>query len=725
MWSFLRALTLLTLLLCIPGLMRADDPTAPPTPKKPVFDEYHGVKVIDNYRWLDNPDDPEVKKWTAAQNHHTREVLDKFPGMKALGKTLQDILTAPSPDYIDLQYRGGKLFALMVQPPKNQPFLVTLQSPDKPDTARAIVDPNVINPKGTTAIDFYVSTRDGKLVAVSMSEGGTEEGTVYVFEQDSGKKLADVIPRVYVMGGGSVAWNADGTGFWYTRNPRGNEKPKEEMNFYQQVYFHKLGTPTEKDTYALGKDFPKIAEIMLDTSPNGRFVLATMQNGDGGEFAHYLLDSTTNQWTQLTHYSDRVSTAAFGPDNALYLHSTLKAPRGQILRLPLDAPTLDKAAVIVPESAAAIEGITYGGGGFLPTFVPTAHRLYVLDIIGGPSQIRVFDLKGKELGQVPLGELAAVGEIVGLEGDTILFRSASFLQPAAWYRYDPATAKTTRTALARTSPVNFDDCVVEQKFATSKDGTKVPLHILRLKSSKLDGTNPTLLYGYGGYGISMKPQFQPSLRVWLDQGGVYALANIRGGSEYGEDWRRNAQLTKRQNAYDDFAACAHYLIDNKYTHPKKLAIRGGSNGGLLMGVQLTQHPDLYRAVVSHVGIYDMLRSELHPNGAFNVTEYGTVKDPEHFKALYSYSPYQNVKDGTAYPAVFFLTGANDSRVDPSNSRKMAARLQAATSSKLPVLLLVGSSGHGLDSSLSERVAEQADVFAFLFQQLGVDYKAAR
>ncbi len=220
----------------------------------------------------------------------------------------------------------------------------------------------------------------------------------------------------------------------------------------------------------------------------------------------------------------------------------------------------------------------------------------------------------------------------------------------------------------------------------------------------------------------MKPHFNASLRVWLEQGGVYALANIRGGGEYGEEWRKAAQLTKRQNAYDDFAACAKYLIDEKYTNPKKLAIRGGSNGGLLMGVQLTQHPELYRAVVSHVGIYDMLRSETFPNGAFNVTEYGTAKDPEQFKALFGYSPYHHVKGGTAYPAVFLLTGANDTRVDPSNSRKMAALLQASTSSKLPVLLLVGGSGHGLDASLSDRILETADVYAFLFRELGVKYR---
>ncbi|MBI3410629.1 MAG: S9 family peptidase [Planctomycetes bacterium] len=708
---------------CLLFVQAGDVPSPPTTPKKPVTDEYHNEKVVDDYRWLDKADDPAVKKWTEAQNRHTRTALDQFPQMKALRGRVQALIASPSSDYFGLQFRGGKLFAIKAEPPKNQPFLITLKSPDEPKSARVVVDPNVIDPKGTTALDFYVPSRDARLVAVSLSEGGTEEGTVHVFEVESGKKLADVIPRVQVMGGGSLAWNAGGTGFFYTRNPRGNEKPKDEMNFYQQVYFHKLGTPTEQDTYEIGKDFPKIAEIMLETSPDGTLILASVQKGDGGEFFH-MIRNPAGKWIRLTDYKDRISAAAFGLDDALYLHSNDGAPRGKILRLPLGDLTLAKAATIVPESQAAIEPLNFGGGGFFPTCIPTAKRLYVLDLVGGPSQIRVFDLTGKSLGKVPLDSLAAVSEMVPSGGDGILFRSDSMLKSPAWYRYDPATAKSERTALFPTTPAKFDDCVVEQKFATSKDGTKVPVHILRLKTANLNGQNPTLLYGYGGYGISMKPHFQSLLRLWLDQGGIHALANIRGGGEYGEDWRKNAQLTKRQNAYDDFAACAEYLIDKKYTNPKKLAIRGGSNGGLLMGVQLTQRPDLYRAVISQVGIYDMLRSELHPNGSFNVTEFGTVKDYDQYKALHAYSPYHNVRDGTAYPAVFLLTGENDSRVDPSNSRKMAARLQAATSSKLPVLLRVGSSGHGLDASLDERIVEQADLFAFLFQQLGVEYKEA-
>jgi prolyl oligopeptidase len=438
--------------------------------------------------------------------------------------------------------------------------------------------------------------------------------------------------------------------------------------------------------------------------------LAIVANGDGGEFAHYLL-GPADKWVQLTRFADKVSAAVFGRDDALYLLSREKAPRGKILRLPLATPELAQAKMLVPESDGTIE-----------SFAPTDHRLYVEDQLGGPSQIRVFDLNGAEQKPVPVKPISAVGQMVRLEGDDLLFRTETFIEPPAWYRFDPATGKVTKTALFRTSPADFSDCEVLREFAVSKDGTKVPLNIIRKKGIKLDGQNPTLLSGYGGYNISLTPRFRASRKVWLEQGGVIAIANLRGGGEYGEAWHQAGNLTHKQNVFDDFLACARYLIETQYTNPEKLAIEGGSNGGLLMGAVLTQRPELFRAVVSHVGIYDMLRVELHPNGAFNVTEFGTVKDLKQFEALYAYSPYHRVKDGTAYPAVLLLTGENDPRVDPANSRKMTARLQAASSSKRPVLLRTSAGGHGLDSSLTERIAEEADVDAFLFDQLGVKYQ---
>jgi prolyl oligopeptidase len=701
----------------------AEVPPLPPTPKKPVTEVYHGVKVIDDYGWLDDANDPAVRQWTEAQNRHTRAVLDQYPGLPALRQRIKELSGATSAGYSALQFRGGKLFALKAQPPRNQPFLIQLASADEPGTAHIIFDPNEGNPKGTTTIDFYVPSGDGRLVAVSLSENGSEDGTVHVYETATGKELADVLPHVaYPTGGGSLVWNADSSGFWYTRYPRGGERPKEDLNFYQQVYFHKLGTPTDADTYEIGKDFPRIAETMLQATPDGRHVLATVANGDGGEYAHYLREPA-GRWTQITHFADRISAVTFGPKDTLYLLSRKGAPRGQILRLPLAAPKLAAARVVVPEGDAAIEGMVWTNACYAVNFAVTASRLYVIDVVGGPSRVRVFDLDGHPQGTVPLEPVASAGSLVPLRGDDILFRSQSYVHPPAWFRFDPATGRATRTALYRTAPVDFSDVEVVRELATSKDGTKVPVNILYRKGTPRDGRNPTLLTGYGGFGISQTPSFSAMRRVWLEQGDIWAVANLRGGSEFGEEWHHAGNLTRKQNVFDDFAACARHLIDRKYTGPDKLAIEGGSNGGLLMGVSLTQHPELYRAVVTHVGLYDMLRFERHPNGVFNVTEYGSVKDPEQFRAIYAYSPYQHVRDGTAYPAVFILTGANDGRVDPANSRTFAARLQAATSSGRPVLLQIDfGSGHGAGTALSAGLARQADVFAFLFQQLGVEYR---
>jgi prolyl oligopeptidase len=716
-----RTLALLCGALLMATPVKAQGPgPLPATPKKPVVDEYHGVKVTDDYRWLENWDDPAVRAWSDEQNQRTRAYLDGLAAREPIRKWLREVADATSVNYFAIRLSRDVFFAMKTQPPKNQPFLITLKSLDDPASEHVILDPNQLNSKGTTAIDFYVPSLDARYVAASLSEGGSEEGTVHVYDVASGKETGDVIPRVNKgTGGGSVAWNGDGTGFFYTRYPADGERPKEDLDFYQQIYFHKMGAPVSADTYSIGKEFPRIAEILMRTSDDGRYVLAQVANGDGGEFAHYLMDFTAeraNTWIQVTHFIEKVSQAVFGKDHTLYLLSRNNAPRGRVLRVPLGKPVLANAETVVPQSEAAIEA-----------FAPSETLLYVIDSMGGPSRVRVFDQKGHAKGVVPTLPASAVYGASSPRGDDLIYNNVSYLTPGAWYRYDPATGKATRTALFQTSPVDFSDAEVSREWAVSKDGTKIPMSVIRRKGIKLDGTAPTLLTGYGGFNISLAPYFDPALRLWLDRRGVSAVANLRGGGEYGEEWHQAGKLTKKQNVFDDFAACAKHLIDAGYTKPANLAIIGGSNGGLLMGAALVQHPEMYRAVVSYVGIYDMLRSEaITANAVFNITEYGTVKDPAQFKALYAYSPYQHVVEGTAYPGVLFLTGANDPRVNPANSRRMTARLQAASSSKAPVLLRTSSTtGHGIDSGLDEQVEEGADVWAFLFDQLGLRMDAAK
>jgi prolyl oligopeptidase len=711
-------------------------PAPPDTPKHPVTDEYHGVKVIDDYRWLENWSDPAVKQWSAAENARTREYFDQLPERAPVRDYLKQVIAARSVSFYDLQFRGGMFFAEKFDPAQQQPLLVVMRSADDPGSARVIFDPNAASYKGSLSVDFFVPSFGGKYVAAAISENGSEDASARIFEVASGRELDDIVPRVnFATAGGSIAWKADSSGFYYTRYPQGNERTPADADFYQQVYFHKLGTDAKEDSYVIGKEFPRVAETRLTTSDDGRWLLASVANGDGGQFAHYLMD-LDGHWTQLTHFEEGIVSVKFGPgdrgsDGALYLLSRKDAPRGQILRLPLTSPNRGSAdelkldpsqvKVIVPQSSGS--GTDESDRASIEDFIPTWGHLYVIDIIGGPSRVRVFDNKGQALPAPALPAFPAVYDGVPVGDGDVLFYISTYLEPPAWYHVDAASGQATRTALFETSPVHYDDAELVRVFAASKDGTRVPMNIILRKGLKLDGTHPAVLTGYGGYAISSKPYFLGTdWRLWLDQGGIFVEANIRGGAEYGEEWHHAGNLTRKQNVFDDFLACAQYLVDQKYTSPAHLAIMGGSNGGLLMGAAFTQRPDLFRAVVSYVGIYDMLRAELDPNGQFNITEFGTVKDPDQFKALYAYSPYHHVQDGTAYPAILMPTGENDHRVNPMQSRKMIARLQAATSSDHPILLRTSSnSGHGFGTALDERIEEQADVFSFLFDQLGIQY----
>jgi prolyl oligopeptidase len=685
-------------------------PPLPKAPKMPITDVYWGQSVQDDYQYMEKPADAAVGQWAREENAYTRAWLDRLPARHAILDRIVALNQGDSPDYYNMKYRGGTYFVLKEQPPKQQPFLVALTSVSDLASERVVVNPNAIDPTGQTSMDFYSPSLDGKLVAISLSKDGTEDGSLHVYETLTGRKLEDVIPGVNGgTAGGSAAWDADGSGIYYTRYPRPGERPEEDLPFYQQIYFHKLGTPVSADSYVLGREFPKIAEIELATSPDGRYVMADVSNGDGGEHA-YWLRAPDGTWTRFADFKDGVIDAQFGMEPAIYVLSRDGAPNKKVLRLSLESPDLKRAQVVVPETGNAID-----------YFTPTASRVWVTERIGGPTQMRVYGLNGREIGVVPMPEIAMVGQAIRTTGDEILVRSQSYTHPPAYYRCGPTGDELVPTALKQTSPVDFSAYEVRREYATGNDGTKIPVNIILRRGTSLDGGSPLLLHGYGSYGISQTPNFDPALMAWLEQGGVYVDASVRGGGEYGDAWHRQARLGTKKVSMDDFAACARYLVERGYTKKERLAIEGGSAGGLLVYGTIVHYPDAMQAAVAHVGYGDVLRTELEPNGEFNTTEFGTVKDSTQFRGMYSYSPYHHVKDGRTYPSVLSLTGVNDPRVASWGTFKMVARLQASGSPN-PVLMRVAyDAGHGVGASRSQRDHRAADVLLFLFDRLGVKY----
>lgn len=699
----------------------------PPAERTSTKNVHHGVEVMDEYQWLENWDDQRVKDWSDAQNAYARAFLDTLPGVERIRDRITEIEKSVSVAYTGWSVAGNpsaglKVYAMKRDPAFQQPMLVVMDSVDHPDTARVVVDPNTIDEHGHAAIDWFIPSHDGSMVAVSLSTGGSESGDLHVFDS-TGKRIEAPIARVNGgTAGGSMAWFADGSGYYYTRYPREGERPAEDMDFYMQVYSHRIGTPESADVYEMGKDLARISEIQLQLDPASGRVLASVQYGDGGEFSYYM-KQPDGKWTKFLDHKDEVVQAIFGRGDSqgdLFLLTTKDSPRVRVMRMSCETLDLKSARTIIAQGADVI----------VPDFWPpspvvvTDHRLYLTYQLGGPSEIRAFDHAGRAQPNPRVLPVSAVTSLEGIPGtDDLLFDNRSFIDAPACYHFSAASGETRKTALAVESPVDFSDTEVVREFAISKDGTKVPVNIIKKKSVKLDGTNPTILWGYGGYGVNIQPAFNAVRRLWIESGGVFAVANIRGGGEYGEDWHRQGMLTKKQNCFDDFAASARHMVSRGYTSVDRLAIMGGSNGGLLMGATITQNPDICRAVVSSVGIYDMLRVELSPNGAFNIPEFGTVKNAEQFRALYAYSPLHHVKEGVRYPSVIFLTGANDPRVDPMQSRKMTASMQhaiAGVPNANPVLLRTSANtGHGMGTPLNARIEEQTDIYSFLFNELGM------
>ncbi len=682
----------------------------PETRKQPEKDSYYGTTVQDDFRWLEDVQSPEVKAWAEKQNQRSEKFLEALPGRPAIADELKKLVAVQPISYGEIRLAGGKIFALKFDPKKQQQSLVVLDAADQPETERSVCDPNVIDSAGTTAIDWFVPSPDGKLVAVSLSKNGSEDGDLYFFAVADGKQTAEVLKHVqFPTAGGSVAWTNDSAGVFYTRFPREGERPAADLHFYQQVYFHRLGTNESEDVYSIGKEFPKIAEIQLESVPESDFTVATVANGDGGDFEHFVF-GPDKTWKQLTRFEDKIKRGRLGSGGSFYAISLADAPRGKVVKFDLNG-TGSEPSVVVPQGDGVIQGLAL-----------TSDHLLVHTLIGGPSALQAYGLNGGEATTAPVPPVSSVVEVATQGSSPALVEIQSYTETPRWFRLDPQSNQFTATSLSTVAPVSFADIEVTRDFAVSKDGTKVPLNILRRKGTPLDGNNPTILYGYGGYGINEVPRVRVALRAWFDRGGVYVDTNLRGGGEFGEEWHKAGNLTKKQNVFDDFTACAEYLIQHKYTSPSKLGMHGGSNGGLLMGAMITQHPTSMKAVVSQVGIYDSLRSELGPNGLFNTTEFGSVKDPDQFKALFAYSPYHHVKEGQKYPAILLTAGLNDGRVPAHNSFKFAARLQSAAAPGNPILLRVSSFGHGMGSSLDERISQLTDVYSFFAYELGATEK---
>jgi prolyl oligopeptidase len=692
------------------------------TPRITVSSTYHGVTVSEDYRWLEDAPNEETRAWTAAQTAQTRAFLDSRPVYEAVRRRAEEIAKAESVGWGRASYgirfegprRAGTSYVVLKrEPPKQQPVLVALDDLDDATGARAVVDPNILDETGATTIDWFVPSPDGQLVAVSLSSHGTEDGTLHLFNIASGESVDVSIPRVNGgTAGGSLAWAEDSSAFWYTRGPAPDERPPEELAFFQEVWHHIIGEPLDRDHRDQPGPLadPRIVEHNLDASPDGRWVMDRAQRGDGGEWQVFIRPQHGGDWWQVADVPDKCVGAVFGRD-ALYLLSRDDAPRGQVLRLPLaEGFTVAQAQCVVPATDTTIEALT-----------ATETRLWLLDIDGGPSGLRVCDPDGGNLARVDVPPVSAIESLGRLDAHEVVYAVESFTRPRVWWRAGDDAAPRP-TALADDAPFDLSQFEARREFATSADGTRVPMTLVSAPSVRRDGTAPALLTGYGGFGLSLKPQFDVTSLLWLEQGGVLVVANLRGGGEYGEEWHNDGRLTAKQHVFDDFAACARHLVESRITTTERLAIVGASNGGLLIGATLTQHPELARAVVALVPVMDMLRAELHPNGEFVAPEFGTVDDREQFEALLAYSPYHNVRDGIAYPATLLTGGEFDPRVDAYHPKKMAARLQAATAGEEPILLRVDSGGHGIGSSLDETVVKLADTYTFIFDRLGIAYR---
>ena len=682
-------------------------PTYPSTKIDNIADVLHTVKIVDPYRWLEDGKSDETKAWVDAQNKLTQELLGKVPGRDKIRERLGSLLEigslgTPTP-------RNGRYFYTKREGTQNQPVLYVRDGVNGKD--RVLIDINALAKDGTIALDWWYPSKDGKLLAYGLSKDGSEVSTLYVRDVDSGKDLPDQIERTRAC---SLAWAPNNKAFYYTRYPAAGSVPKGQENYYRHVFVHVLGDDPKKDQKVFGEgrnpeDWPSVA-----LSPDGNWLAINVHQGWAkSEIYVKSLHDALPRWYPVAEKLPALFDIIVRNDR-FYIHTNLDAPRYRLFELdpkvtPSEWADRTKWKEIVPQRKDKLEGIAAVGDYLVAEYMHDA-----------TNQLHLLDRAGKLVDNVKLPTLGTISGLGGEWNGTELFYGfQSFAVPPSVYRIDLKTRKEELWGQIET-PIKTDDYVVEQAKYKSKDGTEVPMFLTYKKGLKKDGTNPTLLYGYGGFNISLTPTFATTRFLFLEKGGVLAIANLRGGGEYGEDWHRAGMLDKKQNTFDDFIAAAEWLIANKITKKDKLAIQGGSNGGLLMGAVTTQRPELFKAVVCQVPLLDMTRFHKFLIARLWIPEYGNPDKEEDFKWIYAYSPYQKVKEGTAYPAMLITTAASDSRVDPLHARKMAARLQAASIGSAPILLRQETrAGHGAGKPRGMILDEQTDIWSFLFSQLGV------
>ncbi len=678
----------------------------PAARKADQVDVYHGVKVPDPYRWLEDPDSEETRAWVEAQNKVTFAYLESIPERGRLKERLTKLW-----DYerYSVPYeKGGRYFLSKNDGLQNQSVVYTMTSPEA--EPRMLLDPNKLSEDGTVALSGASVSDDGRYYAYSLSAAGSDWQEWRVRDVETGRDLSDHLEWVKFSG---ASWTPDGKGFYYSRYDEPKDASiKTAVNYYQKLYFHRLGTPQSVDTLVYERKDQKEWGFGGQVTEDGRYLVINVSQGTDPKNRVYYLDLRAADGKVVELLNDFDASYNFlGNEGTLFWFQTdLQAPRGRIVGIDVADPGRERWKSIVPEAAETLSRATVVGDRFLAGYLKDAR-----------TQVKVFRLDGTF---ERLVDLPGIGSAFGFSGERedreTFYGFTGFTTPSTIYRYDVATGRST---LFRRPKVDFDPDAYEtrQVFYESKDGTRVPMFIVHRKGLRLDGDNPAYLYGYGGFNASLTPAFSVSSLVWLEMGGVYAQPNLRGGGEYGEDWHLAGTKLRKQNVFDDFIAAAEWLIANKYTSPARLAIGGGSNGGLLVGACMTQRPELFGATLPAVGVMDMLRFHKFTIGWAWTSDYGSSENPDEFRALLAYSPLHNLKPATRYPATLVTTADHDDRVVPGHSFKFAAAMQAAQGGPAPVLIRIETrAGHGAGKPTSKQIEEQADRWAFLLKTFGLE-----